>query len=103
MTRRRWRPSLELWTADERQTDVREKILSTVVVVFLIAACGGGSTSREPVNPTESADLMAAALDHLVSEDHTFGDGPPAFTDLLIRDHTISRAIPGTEVPIAIS
>lgn len=97
MTRQRWRASLELWTAAERQTHVRQKILSTVVVVFLIAACGGGTTSREPVTPADSAELMAAALNHLVSEDHTFGDGPPPFTEFLIREHTISSAMPGDE------
>lgn len=36
----------------------------------------------------DSADMMAVALQQLVAEDNTFGDGPPPFTEYLIQAST---------------
>jgi hypothetical protein len=35
---------------------------------------------------------MAAALEHLVTRNHTFGDGPPPFSHYLVQSHTDPRA-----------
>lgn len=34
----------------------------------------------------ETPEMMAAALVELIAEDHTFGEGPPPFTEYLIQD-----------------
>jgi hypothetical protein len=44
--------------------------------------------------------VMAAALEHLVTEYHTFGEGPPPFTHYLVRSHTDPRA--GSEGGVAV-
>jgi hypothetical protein len=35
---------------------------------------------------------MAAALEELVTENHSFGEGPPPFTEYLVQSHTDVRA-----------
>jgi len=59
--------------------------LATVLVVSLSACANPG-----PLNlaTSDSAEVMAAALVELVTEDNTFGGGPPPFTLYLIEDRT---------------
>jgi hypothetical protein len=51
--------------------------------------CGLGSRSCTAFvfNPadTRSADMMAVAVRELVTRDHTFGTGPPPFTEFLVQ------------------
>lgn len=56
-----------------------------IVVAVLLGACttaasGNGGDSGE------TAEMMTAALVELITEDHTFGEGPPPFTQYLIQD-----------------
>jgi len=41
---------------------------------------------------TSTASLMAAAFEQLVTKDHTFGKGPPPFTEYLVLDHLDPQA-----------
>ena len=57
--------------------------LATVTLLSMIAfACGGDVSGH----PEASPDVMAAAMHELVAVNHTFGDGPPPFTDYLIQE-----------------
>lgn len=84
-----------LVACNKRLTGMRQRILITVLLAMLAAACGDPSPGDIP-SDTASAEMMAAALRHLVTEDHTFGDGPPPFTEYLIEDRTvdISAVVP---------
>ena len=44
----------------------------------------------------EGGGLLATALEQLVGEDHTFGEGPPPFTEYLIQSHLDPGAGTGT-------
>ncbi len=46
-------------------------------------ACGGGSLGEGP-GPDPKPRVLAAAVRQLVSVDHTFGTGPPPFTEYLL-------------------
>ncbi len=67
------------------------KILTTLVVfVFLAAACG--SDASVPGSETDGpgpGSAMAVALEELITKDHTFGDGPPLFTDYLVQSDLV--------------
>lgn len=55
-----------------------------MLVALLIGACTGDS-STDP-DTEQTPEMMAAALVELITEDHTFGEGPPPFTEYLIQD-----------------
>lgn len=62
------------------------KVSTALVAVLALSSCGvedagSGETGETP-------DMMAAALVQLVTEDHTFGDGPPPFSVLLVQSDT---------------
>jgi hypothetical protein len=59
--------------------------------IWLLAAC---SSTGDPAADSsgEEPTPMAAALAELVTNDHTFGDGPPPFSLYLIRSTTDPRA-----------
>jgi hypothetical protein len=40
--------------------------------------------------------MMAAALSELVTKDHTFGEGPPPFTEYLVEVNTVPISLPPT-------
>lgn len=50
------------------------------------SASGGAPTAVAPERD-DSSQVMAAALLRLISEDHTFGEGPHRFTEYLIQSH----------------
>lgn len=65
------------------------KRISWIVALVLVAAsCGDseGGTADSPADDTPA--VMAAAVQELITVDHTFGDGPPPFTQYLLLDAT---------------
>ena len=59
------------------------------VALIVVALALGACTTVEPedgAGSDESAEMMAAALVELITEDHTFGEAPPPFTQYLIQD-----------------
>ncbi|MEX2424406.1 MAG: hypothetical protein WD990_10545, partial [Acidimicrobiia bacterium] len=75
-----------------RRINMRQQLLIAALVAMTVAACGDPSRAGDLPNDSDSAELMATALRHLVSEDHTFGQGPPPFTEYLIEDRTVDNA-----------
>jgi hypothetical protein len=68
----------------ERLKTVQLRI-AFVVVALLLGAC----TTVESGNSGDSgarSEMMAAALVELITENHTFGEGPPPFTEYLVQD-----------------
>jgi hypothetical protein len=55
-------------------------LLTTLALV--LTACGSGDTGTRP---DETPGVLAAALLELVTENHTFGEGPPPFSEYLIQ------------------
>jgi len=53
------------------------------VIALVVAACGGVAGPEDPAQA--SAEMMAVALVQLITVDHTFGEGPPPFTEYLIQ------------------
>ncbi len=83
------------------QACTMELIISTVALPpqatpGTYRVCGAGSTSCTAFvfNPDDmrSAEMMAAAIRELVTKDHTFGSGPPPFTEYLIQTSLDPRA-----------
>lgn len=59
------------------------RYLSLLLVVALLGtACGSGIASARP---DDNPQVLAAAVVELITKNHTFGDGPPPFTDYLIQ------------------
>lgn len=67
-------------------------LLIALIIAAMLAACGDPSPSGESPGESEPAEMMAAALLHLITEDHTFGDGPPPFSEYLIEDRTVDTS-----------
>lgn len=57
-------------------------LLLAVTFSLFAAACGSGESDARP---DESPQILAAAVHELITENHTFGDGPPPFTEYLIQ------------------
>ncbi len=57
-----------------------------VTLAFLVASCGGDSTTKGGPSSDQTPEMMAVALVELVTEDHMFGSGPPPFTEYLIQN-----------------
>lgn len=68
----------------ERLRIVRLRV-TLIVVAVVLGACTN-SNSGNGADSDETAEMMAAALVELITEDHTFGDGPAPFTQYLIQD-----------------
>lgn len=54
-----------------------------------------GPASVDPTGETEpdpSAEIVAAALRQLVTKNHTYGEGPPPFTEYLVQSHLDPQA-----------
>ena len=77
---------------NEGITCMRHRFLIALTIATMLAACGDSLPSGETPSEAESAEMMAVALHHLVTEDHTFGDGPPPFSRYLIEDRTIDNS-----------
>lgn len=59
------------------------KYLSLLIALSLLgAACGSGEPEARP---DDSPQVLAAAVLELITENHTFGDGLPPFTEYLIQ------------------
>ena len=59
------------------------RYLSLLLALALLGtACGSGETDARP---DDKAEVLAAAVLELITENHTFGDGPPPFTEYLIQ------------------
>ena len=66
-------------------------VVAAVSAVLLLAACGGSDmTASTPATTPgdDSAEVMAAAVERLISRDHTFGEGAHRFGEYLILDRT---------------
>ena len=66
-----------------------KQILWIVALVLVAAACGnsGGGTAADSDRPAGDVPaVMAAAVQELITVDHTFGDGPPPFSRYLLLD-----------------
>lgn len=74
---------------NERLTGMRQRVLITLLVAMVAAACADPSPAGDIPGERDTAEMMAAALRHLVTEDHTFGQGPPPFTEYLIEERTV--------------
>ena len=59
----------------------------TLVVALVVVACGESGDAGDN-GDTDSPEMMAAALEQLVTVDHTFGEGPPPFTEYLLQTST---------------
>lgn len=64
------------------------RLAAAALVAPALAACDGGGTSGATAGAVrdDSADLMAAAIQRLISRDHTFGQGSHRFSEYLIQD-----------------
>lgn len=60
-----------------------------VLVALIGSACEPGGPSRAEPSELDRAEMMASALTELVTRDHTFGTGPPPFTEYLIEVNTV--------------
>jgi hypothetical protein len=80
-----------------------KRLASLVVLVSALTACSGTGTegSLGVAGTTVSAvtgpdmtlpQLMGVALEELVTENHTFGEGQPPFTAYLVQSHLDPRA-----------
>jgi len=72
------------------------RLALAIVTVLAMTACGSPSASESQPSESASAELMAAALTELVATDHTFGAGPPPFTQYLIEENTVPISLPPT-------
>lgn len=68
----------------DRLNAVKVRVGLIFVAVFL-GACTPTDSANDPVSD-QTPEMMAAALVELITEDHTFGEGPPPFTEYLIQD-----------------
>ena len=65
-----------------------KRLIVLMACIVLLAACSDSGTDSDPSagegrSPVPS--MMAAALEELVANDHTFGSGPPPFTEYLVQ------------------
>jgi hypothetical protein len=58
----------------------------------LVAACGRVESTGGDPGSSQAAEMMAAALVELITEDHGFGEGPPPFTEYLIQNRIDTSA-----------
>lgn len=68
-----------------------------LAISMTLAACGLKGTTGGELNSSQTPEMMATALVDLVAENHTFGEGPPPFTEYLIQD----RIDPSAGAPTA--
>ena len=59
--------------------------IALLVVAVFVGACTSPSSGNDGESG-ETAEMMALALVELITEDHTFGEGPPPFTQYLIQE-----------------
>lgn len=79
----------------ERPMAMPMRLLTLLLAATVATACGSTTMSTSPSESSvttsppvdEGAAALAAAVEHLASEDHTFGEGPPPFTEYLIQSH----------------
>lgn len=79
------------WLEPRRQVgrlNPMKALTLSVVIAVALSACGVAGPAGPDPDDVDTARLMALALTELVTEDHTFGDGPPPFTEYLIETKT---------------
>jgi len=65
------------------------QILVFSFVMMIASSCGGGSNPVDGDTPlADDGPILAAAVKQLISVDHTFGSGPPPFTEYLLQANT---------------
>lgn len=80
-----------------------KRILWIAILIVLVAGCGDADDETSGGDPGtgETAGVLAAAVEELITVDHTFGDGPPPFTHYLLLDATDPAAGTGDPGDIA--
>lgn len=66
-------------------------VAAVVAAVLALVACSGsdGATDTAGTTPRDdSAEVMATAVERLISRDHTFGEGSHRFREYLILERT---------------
>jgi hypothetical protein len=58
----------------------------------LVAACGIEKSPSGDSGTSQTPEMMAAALVELITEDHSFGEGPPPFTEYLVQNRIDTSA-----------
>ncbi len=58
----------------------------------LVGACGTEESTGGDPDASQTAEIMAAALVELITEDHGFGEGSPPFTEYLIQNRIDTSA-----------
>ena len=71
-----------------------KRIALSLVVTLAMSACAG---SDGPPADADTPGMFAAAVEELITRNHTFGEGPPPFTEYLI----ISSFDPNAGDPVA--
>lgn len=66
-----------------------KRLGALLVFVLTLTACGSPAPADLQTSDIDTAELMALALTDLVTENHTFGQGPPPFTEYLIEVNTV--------------
>jgi hypothetical protein len=72
-----------------------------MVVAVLLGACTPTDAAND-LDSDQTPEMLAVALVELITEDHTFGEGPPPFTEYLIQDKidpSAGEATASTERP----
>ena len=61
--------------------------MPVLLLMLLVVACGDGDTEAEADASLDdgAAAALAAAVEQLIRVDHTFGDGPPPFSEYLLQ------------------
>lgn len=59
--------------------------VALILAAAVLGACTTAVSESDEVSD-ETAEMMAAALVELITENHTFGEGPPPFTQYLTQD-----------------
>ncbi|MCP4222943.1 MAG: hypothetical protein GY773_06345, partial [Actinomycetia bacterium] len=72
------------------------KLFTVVVTLVLFLTACSSSGDSETTSSGDSPTPMAAALEELVTKDHTFGSGPPPFSEYLIQSATDPNAGDGS-------
>lgn len=66
--------------------------LKHLAILFLCAVVGSACISSESDPKVDNPQVMAAAVHELITKHHTFGDGPPPFTEYLIKSSLDAHA-----------
>lgn len=70
----------------------RLRLMKYLLILVLFALVGSACISSESNPEVDNPQVMAAAVLELITKNHTFGDGPPPFTEYLIESSLDAHA-----------